>query len=405
MRIKKLKFLSFVLSFVLFISVLSFPSLKAKASDGVEDFVVRCYNVTLNRGPDPTGLANWKAELTEGKSCGTKVAYGFVFSDEYQKKNKGNDEFVEDLYNLFLGRKSDPAGKADWVGQLDSGASREHVFGGFANSVEFYNLCKDYGITSGYFSADYDYIQVNNVNMFVARLYDICLCRLGDQQGQADWTSLLLSGQISGAQCAHDFIFSPEYIAYDWDDSIFLYDMYACMMGRLPDSEGYNNWMDAMEHSMTRDEVFAGFVNSPEFGNICAGYGIDRGNYTATDLGYDPGKLRLVDEDGIKIYATSFYDTGSYMELRYEIVNNTSQDLTFHVDKVSLNGYMIDGSMYQKISPGKKAISGCWFSYNNLRDIGITDVNQLNDVEIEFYAVDANYHRVWESGKLNYYYY
>lgn len=35
-----------------------------------------------------------------------------------------------------------------------------------------------------------------------------------------------------------------------------------------------------MKNGMTREEVFKGFVDSPEYTQICADYGINRGNYT-----------------------------------------------------------------------------------------------------------------------------
>ncbi|MBR6384227.1 MAG: hypothetical protein IKS56_09640 [Lachnospiraceae bacterium] len=49
--------LSIILSFLTIISVISFPTIKAKATGTVDDFVERCYTVTLGRGSDPDGGA------------------------------------------------------------------------------------------------------------------------------------------------------------------------------------------------------------------------------------------------------------------------------------------------------------------------------------------------------------
>lgn len=38
------------------------------------------------------------------------------------------------------------AGKADWVGRLEQGTSREEVYWGFANSQEFENIIASYGL-------------------------------------------------------------------------------------------------------------------------------------------------------------------------------------------------------------------------------------------------------------------
>lgn len=48
-----------------------------------------------------------------------------------------------------MGREPDEAGYNAWVGQLNSGVSREEVFNGFAQSQEFTQICAWYGIARG----------------------------------------------------------------------------------------------------------------------------------------------------------------------------------------------------------------------------------------------------------------
>lgn len=58
-----------------------------------------------------------------------------------------NSDYVEYLYNAFMDRASDPAGKTDWLNRMEtSGQTREQVFDGFAGSQEFTNICENYGI-------------------------------------------------------------------------------------------------------------------------------------------------------------------------------------------------------------------------------------------------------------------
>ena len=197
--------LSIVLSLLMVISVISFPTLKASADEGagtVDDFVERCYLIGLGRGSDPDGFADWKDQLLNGRAVGIEVAYGFIFSEEYQKKNKTDEEFVEDLYSLFMGRPSDEGGFNDWVGQLKDGKTRVEVYAGFANSQEFFNICDSYGVTAGRYVKGYDRKTINNVNLFVERLYKICLGRTGDKDGQKNWVEKLITKQISGSECA-----------------------------------------------------------------------------------------------------------------------------------------------------------------------------------------------------------
>ncbi len=116
--------------------------------DKVTLFVTRLYNVCLDREPDSEGLNNHCQALWNHSHTGSQIAYGFVFSEEFSAKNYDDATFVEYLYNAFMNRGSDPAGKADWVNRLENGATREDVFWGFANSQEFNSLCQQYGISN-----------------------------------------------------------------------------------------------------------------------------------------------------------------------------------------------------------------------------------------------------------------
>ena len=69
-----------------------------------------------------------------------------ICSEEFTKRNLSDADYVETLYETFLGRASDAAGKADWVGQLDAGKSRDEVMKGFAYSKEFREIMSAYGL-------------------------------------------------------------------------------------------------------------------------------------------------------------------------------------------------------------------------------------------------------------------
>ncbi len=311
-----LRTVSVLISLILFLSVINIPALSARAdgldgqpwigveenteyivpnSAAMDDFISNWYKVALGRDPLKSELTTWKKELTGGVTCGSRAAYGFIFSAEYQNKKKSNSAFVTDLYKLMLGRTPDSAGKADWVNQLKKGKSREQIFAGFANSVEYYKICSKLKITAGYWEAGYNPNQLNSVNMFVERLYKVCLGRIGDQDGQIDWVNKLIKGQITGSKCAHDFIFSDEYVKKKLSNEDYVKNLYKAFMGREYDQEGFEDWVKKLKRGMSRDEVFAGFANSTEFNNICKNYGIIRGDYVPTDIGNYISNLKVGD--------------------------------------------------------------------------------------------------------------
>ncbi len=119
------------------------------------------------------------------------------------------------------------------------------------------------------------------VQGFVIRLYETCLGRAPDPQGLQNWVDHLQSGQISGGQAAYGFVFSTELVSQNLSDSQFLDIMYRAFFGRAPDAGGFANWMGHLGQGMSRENVFAHFVNSQEFAAICASYGIQAGTIAA----------------------------------------------------------------------------------------------------------------------------
>ncbi len=115
-------------------------------NEGVTKFIVRCYRLCLGRDADKDGLNSWCTQILTGKNTAKEAAHGFVFSDEFIKKNLSDKEYVKTMYRVFMDREADPAGLDAWVKVLKSGKSREHVFNGFADSGEFKEICAEYGI-------------------------------------------------------------------------------------------------------------------------------------------------------------------------------------------------------------------------------------------------------------------
>ncbi len=63
----------------------------------------------------------WTSWIVRGEQTPESAAKLLFFSDEYLNKHTSDEEFVETLYQTFMDRASDPAGKADWLGHLAGG--------------------------------------------------------------------------------------------------------------------------------------------------------------------------------------------------------------------------------------------------------------------------------------------
>lgn len=81
-----------------------------------------------------------------------------------------------------MGREPDQAGYDYWCEKIASGMTREQVFAGFGNSLEFNQTCSNYGITAGYYTEDIDAGRLNALNLFVGRMYTTTLGRTAEQE-------------------------------------------------------------------------------------------------------------------------------------------------------------------------------------------------------------------------------
>jgi len=162
-----------------------------------------------------------------------------------------------------------------WVGQMDAGYPREDIFHGFVMSDEFDWICASFGILRGVYTPP----PGGAVRVFVTRLYNTALGRFPDEEGLQGWVDALLSGRASGADVAYGFIFSDEMFNAGLSFGQFVDRLYIALMGRPADDTGRAAWVARMEEGYPWESIFDGFVMSDEFAEICARAGINRGSY------------------------------------------------------------------------------------------------------------------------------
>ena len=109
----------------------------------VTEFINRCYNVFLGRNAEVIGLNDWCSKVNNKEISASRLAYGFVFSQEFIGKEYSNEAYVERLYQGMFGRVGDAEGTAYWMDVFSRGKTREFVFWGFANSDEFISWMRE----------------------------------------------------------------------------------------------------------------------------------------------------------------------------------------------------------------------------------------------------------------------
>lgn len=110
------------------------------------DFVERLYEKALKRGVDSSGKQYYVEEIASRRITPEQAAKNFFFSPEFESHHTSNAEYIERLYETFMGRSNETDGMNYWLDQMNRGMSREVVLSRFAASDEFKGIMREFGI-------------------------------------------------------------------------------------------------------------------------------------------------------------------------------------------------------------------------------------------------------------------
>ena len=117
---------------------------------------------------------------------------------------------------------------------------------------------------------------------FVERLYKCALSRASEEGGKKFWTNEVVTGKRTGADCARYFLLeAPEFMNRNLSTEDFVETLYKTFFDRDSEPNGKAFWVNSLKDGkMTRTEVVNGFIESVEWCNICARYGVKSGATT-----------------------------------------------------------------------------------------------------------------------------
>jgi hypothetical protein len=255
--------------------------------------VIRLYAAALVRCPDKAGLQNWTNALQAGALTLTGVGDQFASSAEFllDYGNLDNTGYVEQLYLNVLGRQADPAGLANWLGQLNAGISRGVVLIGFSESDEFkaaianqveivrlhylllhrmptatelqnwLGFLRGYDQTDALFALGYpadlapsDYIQL---------VFQGFLRRAADSGALSTFSSALTAGTASHGSVVSTLVTSAEFNTYVAPGA----RLYLAALLRVPDQPGLDNWVAYLRAGNSLQSAADAILASQEFTN------------------------------------------------------------------------------------------------------------------------------------------
>ena len=113
---------------------------------------------------------------------------------------------------------------------------------------------------------------------FVERLYTIALGRASEAEGKAYWVEQVVKNGFTGADCARFFLLeAPEFMGRGLTDDQFVETLYLTFFGRESEADGKAYWLGRLASGSTRAELVNEFIESTEWCNICATYGVKSG--------------------------------------------------------------------------------------------------------------------------------
>ena len=254
---------------------------------------IRLYYAALARPPDYVGLQNWSSALQAGTLSLTGAADQFASSTEFllDYGSLDNTGFVQQLYRNVLGREADPDGLANWVGQLNDGASRGTVLIGFSESPEFqtdiagqveivrlyYLLLKRMpttaelqnrlGFLQGYGQTDTLFAQGYSSGLadsdYVRLVFQGFLRRAADPGALSAFSSALTAGTVSHGGLVNTLLSSTESSLYVAPAS----RLYLAALLRIPDQPGLDNWVAYVRAVNSLQSAADAFAASQEFMN------------------------------------------------------------------------------------------------------------------------------------------
>jgi len=118
----------------------------------------------------------------------------------------------------------------------------------------------------------------DTIEGFIDHLYSLALGRPADTDGKNYWVKTITDGKANAADCAYAVFGSQEFSGRNLSSEQFLDILYQTFCCREADSAGKSYWLGELNSGrLTRNDVIRSFVDTTEWCNICASFGVASG--------------------------------------------------------------------------------------------------------------------------------
>lgn len=250
------------------------------SSHVAREYINRTFQVLLHREPTTSERDSFVNLINNGVTL-VNAAAAIIGVPEFQSANPTFEDRISAIYMAMLNRAPAQSEIDSYLPHYNNGYGDFKIFEIVANSQEARNYASaNFSLPYGSFvNTDVADANMTALKPFVERLYSGFLNRTADYYGLRNWVTQLGSGAQSGPQVASGFFYSQEFQGLNLSNEEFVTRLYNVCLGRDPDPNGFNNWLTEIGRGATREFVFAGFVNSPEFLSFCRANGVSEACY------------------------------------------------------------------------------------------------------------------------------
>ena len=108
---------------------------------------------------------------------------------------------------------------------------------------------------------------------FIMRFYMYGVKRQPTDAELEAWISRLEQG-MSGSDVARAFLLDSDILSSNVSNEDYIERLYRCLLGREPDEDGFEYWVETLENGVTRDSVFESMLRAKEWTSYCSSYGV-----------------------------------------------------------------------------------------------------------------------------------
>ena len=237
-------------------------------------FVGEIFTEMYGRAPVAKETNIWVEFFYSGKEVAPTIDQ-IIHSSEFASLAKSDDQTIDALCHVMLGRDASSDEKALYLSYLDNGASMSYVTDKISDSQAFADRCTRLGIAPGHVTLTQPRDNNYELTSFLTRLYSRFS---GNRPGEDDlnkYVNETIEDPGRVREVISQMLSTPESQALLESDDDFLNTVFEVFYGQAPEQEKIQAYKIGLSNGITRERVLYSILQDPAFDTKMSEYGID----------------------------------------------------------------------------------------------------------------------------------